>query len=100
MWMETGGAQGQVTCFYISQTYHFWCSYIPSLKIQTSICKISLQPKAFVSCNEGSLVTNDHSFPLSEHVFILLSLLKEIFTGFRILGLHDGDDGGLFLLEF
>lgn len=33
-------------------------------------------------------MTNDHSFPLSENenVFVLPSLLKEIFTGCRSLG--------------
>lgn len=51
---------------------------------------IFLQPEEllliFISCISALLETNSFSFCLSENVFISPFILKDVFTGFRILG--------------
>lgn len=72
--MGGGGDQGRDNVFTFIHRLIF---FGPSLKIAISICDISLYPNAFPVMR--TQVTNHHSFPLSENVFVVSSLLKEIF---------------------
>lgn len=60
--------------------------YSFSLPASLTFYLVSFSFLISISFSEGLLVINSLSFCLLENVFILSSFLKDIFTGYRILG--------------